>query len=97
MRTSGLSCSAARRLFFEADVVAVKDPLHRTGADRDPALSQLAADFLQRQIRLGGHQRQHSLCASSGDRLPPIGLAATNPLRRQRAELGLTSKTAAAS
>src|SRR5260370_27431493 len=60
-RTSSRSCSAARRLFFEADVVPIEEPPHHTGADHDTVLPQLAADFLQRQIRLRSNQSQQQL------------------------------------
>ena len=57
-RTSSRSCSAACRLFFEADGVAIIEPPHRARAYHDPTLSQSAADFFQRQVRLGGRQCQ---------------------------------------
>src|SRR5258708_38743563 len=56
VRTSSRSCSAACRLFFEGDVVAVAKPPHRTGADLDAALAQPAADFFPSQGPLGGGQ-----------------------------------------
>ena len=60
-RTSSRSCSAACRLFFEADIVAVVEPPYRTSAHHDTTLPQPAADFLQRQIRLGRCQFQQPL------------------------------------
>src|SRR5260370_17214279 len=57
-RTSSRSCSAARRLFFEADVVPIEEPPHHTGADHDTVLPQLAADFLHRRFRLRTNQSQ---------------------------------------
>src|SRR5258708_29963525 len=54
VRTSSRSCSAACRLFFEGDVVAVAKPPHRTCADLDAALAPPAAGFFQRQVRLVG-------------------------------------------
>src|SRR5271165_3787236 len=58
VRTSSRSCSAACRLFFEGDVVAIAEPPYGTSADLDATLAQPAADFLQGQVRLGGNQLQ---------------------------------------
>jgi hypothetical protein len=61
VRTSSRSCSAACRLFFEANVVAFVEPPHRTGAHHDAAPAQPAADFFKRQVRFGGNQTQQPI------------------------------------
>jgi len=64
VRTSSRSCSAACRLFFESDVVALAEPPHRTGANRNAAPAQPATNFFQRQVRFGGDQLQQPLLVS---------------------------------
>ncbi len=61
VRTSSRSCSAACRLFFESDVVAVAEPPHRTGAHPDAPRPQAAANFFQRQVGFGSDQLQQPL------------------------------------
>src|SRR6188472_785939 len=61
--TSGRSCSAACRVFFERQLMGTEKPVHRTQPDGDPARGRKpAADLLQGQVRLPGNQLQH-LCA----------------------------------
>src|SRR5260370_32439631 len=60
-RTSSRSCSAARRLFFEADVVPIEEPPHTTGPDHDTVLPQLAPALLHPHIRLRHNQRHQQL------------------------------------
>ncbi len=59
--TSGRSCSAARRLFFEADAMAGEQPPDCTAAAGDPSLAHRNDDLIQRQIRLLGNQRQQKV------------------------------------
>jgi hypothetical protein len=59
--TSGRSCSAARRLFFEADAMANEQPPGCTAAAGDPSLAHRRDDLIQRQIRLLGNQRQQTV------------------------------------
>src|SRR6266567_2204811 len=61
LATSRSPRGSARADFFEADVVPIEEPPHHTGADHDTVLPQLAADFLQRQIRLRSNQSQQQL------------------------------------
>ena len=59
---SSRSCSAACRLFFESDVVALAEPPHRTGANRNAAARAAGHEyFFQRQVRFGGDQLQQPL------------------------------------
>ena len=60
-RTSLRSCSAACRLFFECDVMAVEKPPYRASADKNAARSQPPTNFLQCQVRFGGNQLQQPL------------------------------------
>jgi hypothetical protein len=50
--TSARSCSAARRLFFERDLVSSEKPPERGAATRDPPLAHHGKHLIQRQIRL---------------------------------------------
>ena len=59
--TSIRSCSAARRLFFEADIVPLEEAPHRATAARDPSLTHRRDDLIQRQIRVVGNQRQQKV------------------------------------
>src|SRR5262249_3680488 len=55
--TSGRSCSAACRVFFEGDVMTVEEAPDRADAGLLPPLgAQPRADLLQRQVRLRGDQ-----------------------------------------
>src|SRR3982074_3705827 len=59
---SGRSCSAARRLFFEADAVSVKKPPDRTDSSFLLALiEQAALDLLHCQIMPLPHQRKQTV------------------------------------
>jgi len=55
--TSARSCSAARRLFFEADLVSPKEAPHCATTTADPSLVHGYDDFIERQVRLPGNQR----------------------------------------
>ena len=88
-RTSLRSCSAACRLFFEGEAVAVAEPPHRTRRHHDAPPRQPSANFLQRQVRLVAISlSSQSLCASSGERLPPMGFAANDPFCRTAPPIG---------
>src|SRR5215470_5773662 len=50
--TSARSCSAARRLFFESDLVALEEAPHRGATARNFVLAHRQNDLIQRQIRL---------------------------------------------
>src|SRR5919106_1846452 len=56
--TLGRSCWAARRVFFEGQLLALAEAPHRPIADCQAMLSQLLAKFLQRQVRGGRDPRQ---------------------------------------
>src|SRR5918997_4031728 len=56
--TSGRSCSAACRVFFERQVMGTQKPVHRTQPDGDPGGGKCAADLLQGQVGLLGNQLQ---------------------------------------
>src|SRR5947199_5104884 len=56
--TSGRSCSAARRLFFEADVVALEEAPHGSATACNPVLVHHRDHLIQRQIRLLLNQRE---------------------------------------
>src|SRR6202051_4213018 len=58
--TSARCCSAAHRLFFEADIVPFEEPPHRAAAAGDPALAYDRNDFIQRQIWLLANQPQQN-------------------------------------
>src|SRR3979490_2963113 len=59
--TSARSCSAARRLFFEGDVVSIEKPPKRTAAGSNSLFAQLGQGLFQGQIRLLGNQSQYPL------------------------------------
>jgi hypothetical protein len=71
--TSGRSCSAACRLFFEADPVAGEQPPDRAVAAGDPSLAHCDHDFIQRQIRLLGNQGQQPIRVLFQRRNAPTG------------------------
>src|ERR1700745_1766097 len=56
--TSARSCSAARRLFFEADAVALQKPPKRAAAAAKPSLAQGRDELVERPVRLLGDQSQ---------------------------------------
>src|SRR6202030_3134959 len=61
LATSGLSCSAACSVFFEADAVAAEEPPNRARTNCDVAPGQPLRNLLQRQIRLGCNQAKQPL------------------------------------
>src|SRR5262245_10120839 len=56
--TSARFCSAAYKVFFEADVASIEEPPNRTTAARDSPLPHRRNQLVQRQIRLPGDQTQ---------------------------------------
>jgi len=56
--TSGRACSAARRLFFEGDVVSDEKKRQSAAAPGDPSPTHRRNRFVQRQIWMLGNQRQ---------------------------------------
>ena len=56
--TSARFCSAAYRVFFEADIVPPEEAPHRAAAAGNPSLAHRRDDLIQRQIRLLGNQSQ---------------------------------------
>src|SRR5262245_52563386 len=56
--TSARFCSAAYKVFFEADVASIEEPPNRTTAARDSPLPHRRNHLVQRQIRLPGNQTQ---------------------------------------
>ncbi len=77
--TSGRSCSAACRLFFEGDGVALEEAAQRSFRRLEPNLLLAPGDDrLQRQVRLGAGELQEPI----GMRLQRrTGLAAARPWR----------------
>src|SRR5262249_29340604 len=59
--TSARSCSAARRLFFESDLVALEEAPHRGATARNFVLAHRQNDPIQRQIRLLLDQTQQKI------------------------------------
>src|SRR5579863_5617553 len=59
--TSARSCSAARRLFFEGDLVSIEKPPKRGAAACDLALSHRAKHLVQRQIWLPCNQGEQPI------------------------------------
>src|SRR5208283_3582950 len=59
--TSARCCSAAHRLFFEADIMPLEEPPHRAAAAGDPTFAHYHNDLIQRQIRLLGDQPQQNV------------------------------------
>src|SRR5262245_2081910 len=107
--TSARSCSTARRLFFEGDLVTLKKPPHRSAAASDPLPAHRRNQFAQRQVRLLLDQTQQKVRVHFQRRFTPaprFGRAAARFLkalhpdnRRARADLEvlrrLTSRSAA--
>src|SRR5262249_8871040 len=56
--TSARFCSAAYKVFFEADVASIEEPPNRTTAARHSPLPHRRNHLVQRQIRLPGNQTQ---------------------------------------
>src|SRR5262249_41578863 len=59
--TSARSCSAARRLFFESDLVTLEEAPHRGATARNFVLAHRQNDLIQRQIRLLLDQTQQKI------------------------------------
>src|SRR6516164_3439566 len=59
--TSARCCSAARRLFFERDAMAIKESPERAAAARNPSLSHRCNNLVQRSVRLFGNQGKDAL------------------------------------
>jgi hypothetical protein len=59
--TSGRSCSAACRVFFNADIMALEETMHRATATRNPRFAHRSNHFVQCQIRLLVNQGQQPL------------------------------------
>src|SRR5262245_27660217 len=96
-------CSAAYKVFFEADVPSLKEPPHRAAAAWD-AFFRMAAT-ISSNVKSGCSTispSKNSACSSSGEVLPPLGFAAMLPVSSQRwaqspTTLGLSSQRSAAS
>ena len=75
--TSGRSCSAARRLFFEADRVPVEEPPDCAAAAFNPSLAHRRHHFVQRHIGLFGNQsqQQSQRAPPRAEVLPPVLLS----------------------
>src|ERR1700693_2886447 len=84
--TSARCCSAACKVFFKADVAPIEEPPNRGAAARDSSFLRRRNDLVQRQVWLLGNQNQQEFCVifSSGEVLPPLGLAAKLPVCFQR-------------
>src|SRR5205823_8995359 len=59
--TSARSCSAARRLFFESNLVTLKEAPDRGAAARNLVLAHRQNHFVQRQVRLLLNQTQQKI------------------------------------
>src|SRR5262245_30012286 len=59
--TSARSCSAARRLFFECDLVALEETPHCGAAARNLVLAHHSNELVERQVRLDLDQPQQKL------------------------------------
>src|ERR1700692_1468174 len=59
--TSARSCSAARRLFFERDLVSIEKPPERGAAACNPPLAHRGKHLIQRQIRLPRNQGEQPI------------------------------------
>ena len=100
--TSGRCRSAACRLFFNGDAVAIEKPKERATAGSNPSLTQLCNSLDQSQIRLFGTNSRKSSPRTlpAAKLLPPRGFGAALPSSRQRcshltADATLTSKRSA--
>src|SRR6266403_5855659 len=69
--TSARSCSAARRLFFDADAVALQKPPKRAAAAGKPALAHGRDELVERPVRLRGDQSQDLVRVVLQRRLAP--------------------------
>src|SRR5712691_13034727 len=101
--TSARCCSAAYRLFFEADIVAKEEAPHGAATTGIPAA--FLATTTSSNVKSGRAAirfKNHFARFSNRDTLPPLGFAAALPVSHQRrsqlmTELGLTSKCSATS
>src|SRR6478735_10913653 len=59
--TSARSCSAARRLFFEGDLVALEETPDPCAAAGNPLLTHRTINFIQGQIRLLHNEREQKI------------------------------------
>src|SRR6476660_6999190 len=59
--TSARSCSAARRLFFDGDLVTLKEAPDRSAAAKYPVPAHCQNHFVQREIRLFLNQTQQKI------------------------------------
>src|SRR5579863_3939853 len=59
--TSARSCSAARRLFFKRDPVALDETPHRGATATNPSLAHRRNHLVQRQVRLLRNQPQQKI------------------------------------
>src|ERR1700730_6712255 len=86
--TSGRSCSAAHTIFFKGDLLLGEESPNRAIADADIARGKLAPYVMKRQIgRRGTRASSQSRSSLRRElRSPPIGLAATLPVRAVDAE-----------
>src|SRR5437660_11133694 len=99
--TSARSCSLARRLFFDGDIMSLEKSPDRGATAWNSLLAHRRNDLIQGQIRLLGYQSQqpfHLLL----QRRRTLSFALVLPLSRQRcnhltAELALRLKLSAAS
>src|SRR6202795_1450730 len=69
--TSARSCSAARRLFFDADAVALQKPPQCAAAATKPLLAQGRDELVERPVRLFADQSQDLVRAALERRLAP--------------------------
>jgi len=101
--TSARHCSAARKLFFEADIMPIEEPPHRTAAADNPTFAHCRNDLIQ-QSNPAARQSAPAKgrCAPPTARCYPgrFGRNASSSFKRcihLIAELALTSTHSAAS
>jgi hypothetical protein len=59
--TSARFCSAARRLFFEGDLMTLEEAPYRAAAAGNPSLVHRRDHLIQRQVRLVRNQREQTV------------------------------------
>jgi hypothetical protein len=59
--TSATFCLAARRLFFEGDLMTLEEALYRAAAAGNPSLLHRRDHLIQRQVRLVRDQREQTV------------------------------------
>ena len=101
--TSATFCLAARRLFFEGDLMTLEEALYRAAAAGNPSLLHRRDHLIQRQVRLVRDQREQTVrVLLQRRRARAAWLRGASPVSRKHfthliAVLALISKCSAAS